>query len=274
MPIERIFASQKVDSLHGTKNKIVQVDSNAIPAQAFNVLIDNRIQSVPVYDLVANKYSGFLDIRDLVSFTVFINDNNVQAQTLLDIVNFGVKMFKHPTDVSITYLSRRNPFNSVTLGSPLLKVVEILSKGTHRVPIVDENNKLVDIISQSSIISFIEKNIGVDILPSLDKKISELKDLGVSPVTSVTTNVKAIDVFRLMDTHQRSGVAIVDENNKLVGTISSEDLKLFINNPSTDVLQLTIMKFLSCIRQLNNSESIHCATGHDTRQGYQYYRYS
>ncbi|GAM27430.1 hypothetical protein SAMD00019534_106060 [Acytostelium subglobosum LB1] len=251
MTVKHVFETVQVESLHSTKNHIVQIDSNAKPAQGFNLLIDNRIQSIPVFDLTANKYSGFLDIRDLVSFSLFLYDNNVKAETLLDLVNFGVKMFKHQTDVSVTYLSRRNPFNSIMVGSNLLKVVDILSKGTHRVPIVDKDGKLVDIISQSSIIQFIDKNVNSSMLPELDQKISQLDSLGISNVTSAKNTSLTIDVFRVMDVQGKSGVAIVDEQGKLIGSTSSADLKLFINNPSTAILQLPIMEFLNKIRLLN-----------------------
>eukprot|EP01133_Synstelium_polycarpum_P014583 gene14583-17243_t len=244
-----VFNSVSVETIKTSKGHIVEVDSDVIPCQGFNILLDNKIQSVPVYDKQASKYSGFLDIRDLVSFIVFLNDSNVQADTLLDVVNFGVKMFKHSTDVTVTYLSRRNTFNAITTSETLLKVVDILAHGVHRVPIVDKDGKLVTIVSQSTVVQFIHKNIGSDLLPELNSKISSLEQVGVSPVVSVNTTTHAIDVFRLMDVQRRSGVAITDDNGKLQGSTSSKDLKLFLNNPSTSELKLPITEFLTKIRQ-------------------------
>ncbi|EGG17605.1 hypothetical protein DFA_08601 [Cavenderia fasciculata] len=249
------FQGALVDQFQSSKGKIVVVDSSLIPIQGFNLILDNKIQSAPVFDNVAGKYSGFLDIRDLVSFSLFIHDNNVQANTLLDVVNFGVKMFKHNADVTVTYLSRRNPFHSLQSGNNLLKIVEILANGQHRVPIVDKDDRLVNIISQSTVIQFIYNNIGTDLLPELNKTLAELTELGNAPVLHAKTTTSAIDVFRQMDNTRRSGVAIVDENGRLVGGTSSQDLKLFITTPSTKVLESPIMQFLNQIRQLNNEDN-------------------
>lgn len=50
--------------------------------------------------------------------------------------------------------------------------------------------------------------------------------MGTHPVLAVRKDVKAIDVFRLMDQNQRSGVAVVDESGVLVGNTSGNDLKV------------------------------------------------
>ncbi|KYQ92920.1 cystathionine-beta-synthase domain-containing protein [Tieghemostelium lacteum] len=264
--MKTIFENNKVDQIDLSKGKVIVVDSDLIPIQGFNLILDNKIQSAPVFDKATQKYTGFLDIRDLVSFCIFIHDNNeFKADTLLDIVNFGVKMFKHQQDVTVTYLSRRNPFKELVLGSPLTKAVELLSHGLHRIPIRDQDGKLVNIISQSSIIQFIDNNFDVNTFPELSKTVSELS-LGNAPVLTVKQTTPAIDAFRLMDHNRRSGLAIVNENDVLVGTTSSKDLKIFISNPSVTLLQLPISEFLSKIRQLNigNTEAPVTATNEDT----------
>jgi len=248
--LRKLLESTSVDTIPTPKGQIVVVHSHEFIVDGFSKLLDNRILSAPVYDKASGKYTGFLDIRDLVSFCVFIHDSNVQAENLLDIVNFGVKMFKHAFDgVTVTYLSRRNPFHAVKPGSPLSEAVDILARGVRRVPVVNEQNEVVNIISQSSIVQFLQHHIA-EFAPSVDKAIADLQ-IGSSPVMSVNKDTKAIDVFRLMDHHQRSGVAVVDEHGVIVGNTSGHDLKLFIMRPSLAVLQQPIMQFLNQIRSLN-----------------------
>jgi len=215
-------------------------------------LLDNKILSAPVYDRANNKYTGFLDIRDLVSFCVFIYDSNIQADNLLDIVNYGVKMFKHSIEgVTVTYLSRRNPFHAVKQGAPLIDAIDILARGVRRVPVVSEEGHVVNIISQSSIVQFLQAHLKEkEIEAVLHIKVSDLQ-IGTASVLAVRKDAKAIDVFRLMDQNQRSGVAVVDEHGILVGNTSGQDLKLFIETPSVSVLQVPIMQFLNQIRNLN-----------------------
>jgi hypothetical protein len=59
-------------------------------------LIDKNILSAPVYDEKEGKYIGFLDIRDLVSWVVFVYDEQkVDDDTRLgDLIKHGLGQFK------------------------------------------------------------------------------------------------------------------------------------------------------------------------------------
>jgi len=61
--------------------------------------------------------------------------------------------------------------------------------------------------------------------PNNTAKLSELS-IGTTPVLSVKSNSKAIEVFRLMDNKKLTGVAVVDESGRLVGNTSASDLKV------------------------------------------------
>lgn len=248
MSLHKLF--QQSYTIPTPKGQVVVIDSNDLVVKGFETLLSNKLLSAPVYDKASGKYTGFLDIRDLISFCVFIYDSNIQAENLLDIVNYGVKMFKHAVDgVTVTYLSRRNPFHAVKQGAPLLEVVEILARGVRRVPIVNEEGHVVNIVSQSSIIQFLQHHIA-EVGQSLAGKVGELH-VGSSPVLAVKKDTVAINVFRLMDQNQRSGVAVIDDSGVLVGNTSGADLKLFINTPSMSVLQIPIVQFLNQIRNQN-----------------------
>jgi len=248
--LHQLFKQATVDSIPTPKGQVVVIDSTEAVVKGFEILLDNKILSAPVYDKTSGKYTGFLDIRDLISFCVFIYESNIQADNLLDIVNFGVRMFKHSIDgVTVTYLSRRNPFHAVKQGAPLIEAIEVLARGVRRVPVVDEQGQVVNIISQSSIIHFVQLHMG-QIEHILHTKVGEL-NVGSQPVLAVKKDAKAIDVFRLMDQHQRSGVAVVDDSGVLVGNTSGNDLKLFIKTPSMSALQVPITQFLNQIRNLN-----------------------
>lgn len=162
-------------------------------------------------------------------------------------VNFGAKMFKHATDgVTLPYLARRNPFHAVKHGASLKEVVDILTRGVRRVPVVDSEGKVVNIVSQSTIVQFLNKHLP-EVKSLFEEKVEHV-NIGTAPVISVTKETRAIDVFRMMDHHMRSGVAVTDTTGTLLGYTTGMDLKLFIQCPSVSVLQLPIMQFLSQIR--------------------------
>jgi len=253
--LKELLAQNSVDSITPPSKGVIYLDSTEQVVQGFQKLLDNNILSAPVWEAKEGKYIGFLDVRDLVSFCVFINDNNLEAESLLDIVNFGAKMFKHATDgVTLPYLARRNQFHAVKHTATLHDVAEILTKGIRRVPVVDDSGKVINIVSQSSIIQFVGKHLK-EISPVFSEKLEDIK-LGSSPVLTVAKETRAIDVFRMMDQHMRSGVGVVDESGVLLGYTSGPDLKLFIQTPSLGVLQLPIMIFLNKIR----AQSIDIAT--------------
>lgn len=118
--------------------------------------------------------------------------------------------------------------------------------GVHRVPVVNEKGEVVNILSQSSLITFLNHSCA-----NLAEFKSTLKELhlGSKPVISVHKDVPAIEAFRLMDKKKISGVAVVDTDGKLVGNTSASDLKLFLKTPSIDLLNMPIMQFLNKIRQ-------------------------
>eukprot|EP01113_Clastostelium_recurvatum_P043084 TRINITY_DN706_c0_g1_i3.p1 TRINITY_DN706_c0_g1~~TRINITY_DN706_c0_g1_i3.p1 ORF type:complete len:318 (-),score=89.33 TRINITY_DN706_c0_g1_i3:121-1074(-) len=247
--LREILAKNTTDSIPAAKDLVV-VNVHDTPLQGFEKLLEHKIQSAPVFDSASGKYTGFLDVRDLISFCVYLHGSNERAENLLDIVSFGVKMFKHSVEgVTVAYLSKRNPFHAIKQGITLLEAVEFLTKNNlRRVPVVNEKGDIVNIISQSSIVQF----LGQHMMELRDEFTAHIGDVpvGSSPVLSAKRDEKAIDVFKTMDSHHRSGVAVVDDRGALVGNTSGHDLKLFIKNPSVSVLNLPILTFLNQIRQL------------------------
>jgi len=157
--IKKLLLETPISSLNS--QGVVVVKSTFSPFEGFKTLVDNNILSAPVYDEKAHKYSGFLDIRDLVSFVVFVDDDQKSdvPQNLNELIMHGCKLFKAELEgVTVTYLSRRNPFHPISSGESLLKVCEELAKGLHRVPIVNNNGDLVNIISQSTVVQFLAQH--------------------------------------------------------------------------------------------------------------------
>lgn len=250
--IKKLLNDTKASAVHAPKNGVVIVHSTESAYEGFKKLLDNHILSAPVLDATTKKYTGFLDMRDLVSFVVFVDDdqNSAVPNNLQSILLKGCRLLKQPTDgVTCTYLSRRNPFHQVKVDDSLLVVCEILAKGVHRVPVVDEHGTVVNIISQSSIIQFINSHIKeANVKNELLKTINELH-LGSKPVISVDKDTSAIETFRLMDNKKLSSLAVVDHDGRFVGNTSASDLKLFIKTLSVDLLHQPIMSYLNKIRQ-------------------------
>ena len=84
--------------------------------------------------------------------------------------------------------------------------------------------------------------------PILDKSIKELS-LGSYPCVSVNQGDKTIDVFKKMDSHSFSGLAFLDDDGRLVGNISSRDIKAFIKSIDFKLLSSPVGDFIKFLRE-------------------------
>jgi len=106
----------------------------------------------------------------------------------------------------------------------MLSVIEELSRGTHRIGVVDEEEKLVNIITQGSVLRFIKQH--VDLLgKKKEMKLSSMWFKSSQYVMSISTHQKAIDAFRLIAMTKVGAVAVVNDEGVLIGNCSAMDLK-------------------------------------------------
>eukprot|EP00007_Cunea_sp_BSH-02190019_P001846 CAMPEP_0174236862 /NCGR_PEP_ID=MMETSP0417-20130205/6233_1 /TAXON_ID=242541 /ORGANISM="Mayorella sp, Strain BSH-02190019" /LENGTH=313 /DNA_ID=CAMNT_0015315559 /DNA_START=51 /DNA_END=992 /DNA_ORIENTATION=+ len=243
--IRELLASAKVSDIP-LPGKVVVLSSSQTPAEAFAVLVTERILSAPVRVAGSREYCGILDVRDLISFVVF-GETEVAHTNLIEIVGAGEKMYKEAIEgVTVSYMARRNPFHPVKEDASLLAVAEKLAKGTHRVPVVNAEGDVINIISQSSLVKFLIKNqskLAVD----LSRKIAEL-NIGTTPVMSISSTCSALDAFKILDRTRRSGIAVTDPSGRLLTSTSGQDLKLWLKNPNSGLLKDSILHFLQKIR--------------------------
>ena len=247
--LESILAKTTVGDIpHTPKGKIIEIESTCTLEEAFDILAKGGVLSAPVWDVENKAYSGFLDMRDLVSSVVFIANQNgtEKTKTLADLF---VNAKWVGGAFTVTYLSRRNAFKPVKETDTLQTLVTALSKKgpirMKRVPVIGSEGRVINVISQSTLVAFISKNLSNWDLA--DQSVLELK-IGSSPVVSVEFDKPAIEAFKIMDSNQITGLAIT-KHGKLVGNISSRDLKLFIKFVDFDLLNGTIFEFVKTLRQ-------------------------
>jgi len=166
---------------------------------------------------------GFVDILDVIKFMVDLVGESIMSkedfnlEALDDFKTATVKtIMTHP-------ISKLNPFHPMMANQSLISVCEILSTGVHRVPVVNEKHELVNIITQSSFLAFIHQHINA----IGEKRHLQLRQLPPSHqyVLSVNQHDKAIDAFKLMKICKVSGLGIVSNTGKLIGSISANDIK-------------------------------------------------
>lgn len=212
VPDNKVFVAERTD-------KIVDV---------FRGLVNHNFLSVPVLQKTKHKWFGFLDLADIVLYVVNTfgeSKLNVEEDfwTLVD----REEEFKQKTvnDLMRYPLTRRNPFNPVKGGYSLLYAIEALAKerSLHRVPVVDEQRQLMNLITQSQVVRFLQQNMHL----LGDKRATPVKEINgvMHDVFAINMHQKAIDAFHQMVEHGVTGVAIVDDTGRLRGNLSLRDLK-------------------------------------------------
>jgi len=250
--INSILENRRVNSVPPPP-KIYTIDSKTGLYNAFEILLNNNILSAPVYDDDKKEYIGFVDIRDLVSYVVYLYEHNKNFRNYNMLIKNGVELLKSPEQDGITlaYLSRRNKFSPVKTTDSLLQVANILSKGEiHRVPVLD-NGKLVNIISQSTIIKIVANEIQEDIVQRIGPTIADMCIGTYNNLAKVSQNAPVISAFRLIDKYNLSGIALIDDTTgRITGVTTGKDLGLFLKHAEIQVLERPIGEYLKYIRSM------------------------
>jgi len=141
-----------------------------------------------------------------------------------------VKLIKSKTDFQtlkafdVVDISTKNPYCPIEERASVQDAIDLIVKWkVYRLPVVNSEGELVTLLTQSHITSFLQKSISQ--FPFASKKLSELT-IGSKDVYSVHTTDKTIDAFQKIIEKGVQGIAVVDENNNLVGNLSTTDVSV------------------------------------------------
>eukprot|EP01121_Diplochlamys_sp_Union-15-3_P018180 TRINITY_DN6576_c0_g1_i3.p1 TRINITY_DN6576_c0_g1~~TRINITY_DN6576_c0_g1_i3.p1 ORF type:complete len:239 (+),score=22.34 TRINITY_DN6576_c0_g1_i3:73-789(+) len=188
---------------------------------AMHVLHEHNILSAPVLT-EENHCFGFFAIDDILLHFFDIlrlkNLKKVDAKSAL-------KVAKHEKVIDI--LKRQNYQKSVKLlpqNTPLNTVLRSFAQGAQRIGVIDTNRKLIGVLSQSTVISYIAQEESV---------LSEIQDIPVSKiatpwskVTKVSTKQTAIDALYTLHSESIRFCPVVDSKGTLINHLSLSDFKV------------------------------------------------
>jgi CBS-domain-containing membrane protein len=111
----------------------------------------------------------------------------------------------------------------VNSSTNLLEIAKTFAKGVHRVAVIDSTIKRVeDVFSQIDMVQFLAER-GVWIGSKLEKPIYQTS-LYSKSVETVGRSTTAVQAFRKMKQSGYSGLGVVDDNGRMVASISATDL--------------------------------------------------
>jgi len=240
-----------VEKLAPNTIPIVVVDSRDTLAKTFLLMVKNNIFCAPVFDPEQNKFIGLVDMVDIACLLVEIVKNPDQLNTDYISVLTKEEDFKDRPTSDVVDLSQRNKLYPVKVGSNALDAVKLLAQHhVQRIPILDDEGKIVNLLTQSAVIEYLSKHID-QLTPAIEKSLKEL-NFAKKQVISIDHNKPAIEAFRLMAQHRISGIAVLDSDGKLMANISARDLRTIQEDQHLfERLFYSVGEFVSHVRQAN-----------------------
>jgi CBS domain-containing protein len=210
---------------------------------------EKKITSLPVLSN-AGKCVGAVDMLDLLTFasaklgfkapTVSSSHRAIQeylSQPVRDLVN----------------ISGRNRFVRLAVSAGIQDLFEVLAQpDVHRVALRDDSKKIVGLVTQSRLVRYIKENQG-DFSSKWEMRVKDFCRMG--NVATVNVNQFVIDAIRRLEESRISGIAVVDDEGKLVGNISASDLKR-MQVDSVEQLCYDIYQHIHIFLNLSTSENI------------------
>jgi len=256
----RLLVATKVDVVRPPDNKIFVAQRTDKITDVWKGLVAHNFLSVPVLQKTKNKYYGFVDMYDIVKFVVEFFGASEELKNSEDWFKMAEasEEFQKKTvnDIMKYPLSRRNPFFPIHSGYSLFSAVEALARenGLHRIPVIDEERKLITVVTQSQIVNILLRNLDI-IGEKKDKPVSQMEKY-YEDVVCVREDDITLEAFKIMVEKNVGGLAVIDKEGKLTANISLRDLKVV----STDTrlfwrLYQTIHNFLLKVRKDNNETS-------------------
>jgi len=196
-----------------------------------DLLRNHRILSVPVTDEGCKRFVGMIDVFELVQFTArsFFDsedyatqdDNPLNFEEIFRQLEFEEKTAGDLVKESVRAQSLKIFKPEATLG----EAARVLSSSDQRILVGDQPDTAY-LISQTDVVRFLHKNKTLVPKELLETGLYKLPNVNVmKDVKSITESSAAMQGFFEMARQGIMAVAVVDEQNKLVGSLSASDLR-------------------------------------------------
>lgn len=206
---------------HHMSNEVMVVRISDPLPQVFQRLTTEGFLSAPVVD-EKNKYVGYVDMLDLVRATTDMFSGETEERW----IDWWGKEDDFCNQLVLDVIIRhKNRGPSMLSDNTSFSALEALARSAkHRVTVVDDENKVTGILTNSMIISWLRQNKEL----YGDLRTMLVKDMIVDQPKELVTikeTENALQAFLLMSEQKVSGIAVVDAEGLLTGNISLRDLR-------------------------------------------------
>jgi CBS domain-containing protein len=227
--------------------KVVFLEQNISVEDALEILETKKILSAPIIDLKAGTFAGILDMFAIVTFVlgIFPDVEKITPKNLETLEWAGKCFAETPVKDVMKMVEQYEGFKlkvkPVLRTTTLVKLADHFYIGHHRVPVVDSQKKIVNLVTQSDLLAFLARHIHL-IKDDAKKTIEEMGFGKEKPVTAVGSDTVA-RVLMHVNAKRLSALPVVDKEGKLIGNFSASDLK-GLNRKNLGILLMPVLEFL------------------------------
>jgi len=206
-----------------------------------NLSIHNILAAV-VVDPKTEQAKGFVDVQDISAG--ILQETNLNGRLFTqDDMQFLVKQghrFAHKFCDTLINLSGQDPLIFLNFNCSLLEAAKILQE-CHRAVVVDESNRIYNIITQTDIVAFLLSRHNF-----MERQVRSMVDDGLIPsdvVGSLDENVNVMGAMRYMRDCGVSGIAVTNSKGQVITNFSATDV-LSVLPDKFHLLALSVKEFL------------------------------
>ncbi|KAJ2609227.1 AMP-activated serine/threonine-protein kinase regulatory subunit [Coemansia sp. RSA 1365] len=227
--------------------RLIVLDTKLLVTKALSTLVQNGVESAPMYDSAQACYAGMLTTTDLVNLIQYYYSNFSYTEAIDDLGQVQLEDYK---ELLMRFKSRQT---NTLCSNPLDTLYEVsrrlLATDYSTLALVDEdtetgNDVIVSVLSIYRILNFMAVNID-------DKKKlrqHSLYDLEIGTygdLVTATMDVSVIDIIRMFVDNNISVVPILDENGVVLNVFAESDIILLAREGLLDELTIPVSEALS-----------------------------
>jgi len=237
------------DIVRDKKKPLIWFDSEVDLRHVLNTLAENDILSAPVISHATGSLMGFVDVLDISGYVLQAWNNhsiNLTSDNWRE-RNYSRNEFFDTKVKLLPNFSQMDQAVGIYRNETVAALLRLFCdprgfSRLHRLAVLSEDNKIINVVTQSDVITFIAKH--VTLLPSRVMTRS-LKELGVvHPIVMVRLDSAFYEALQVLYHNRVSGIALLDENGRVSTNLSASDLR-GINQKSFNYFTKSTISFLA-----------------------------
>jgi len=234
------------------ERRVVFLEDGVSIQEALSILQDKNISGAPVVNTKEGKFLGFVDMFDIVTCLLGVlplQESDDGAQ------HFSTTTMAQVIELTSMYQGFPISCWPVKREMFLPKVMELFWTGVHRVPVLSADNNIINVLTQSDVLTFMAQNMHLLEPSSRKKTLAQCNLGGVPPLTARETD-KTSTVVKLLHDKRITALPVLNEEGQVTANFSISDLK-GLNGKNFKDIFLPVKSYLEK-RASSSDASFHC----------------